>query len=200
MAMVPSLMLLAIPAAFGQVPAGVPYDAAKHANPIVTWVNEKDFQKVSFAEAAKRVGVELMSLSAEVGERQFVELAVPSSSRQKLRIANEEFEVTFFPVMRQTYRLKSGKAFVLYTFRFPLALTSADVLNAVAFERPPRDTTPRFGSMPLPDRIEIRGYPGLYFDNHKGHRTTYWFEMGAGYAVTTNTGKEDLFKVLEDLL
>jgi hypothetical protein len=194
------LMLLTALAAFGQVPAGMPYDPGKHPNPIVTWVNEKDFRRVPFAEAAEKVGVELMSLSREVGERQFVELAVPSTSKQKLRIANEEFEVTFYPVMRQTYRLKSGKAFVLYTFRFPRALTTSEVLNDVAFRTPPRGTVPRFGPLALPDRIDIRGVPGLYFDNHGGHRTTYWFEMEAGFAVTTNAGKEDLFKVLEDLL
>jgi hypothetical protein len=182
----------------GQVPAGAPFDGRKHPNPIVTWVNEKDFRKMSFLEAGEKVGVEVMSLSKDAGERTSVEVAIPSSARQKLRYIGEEFEVTFYPVMRQTYKLKSGKAFQLYTFRFPRALTSADVLNTAAL-RPPRGSVPRFGSLTVPDRIEVRDAPGLYFDDGK-RRTVYWFELGAGYSVTTEADKDELFEVLGDLL
>jgi hypothetical protein len=185
--------------ALAQVPAGVPYDPSKHPNPIVTWVNAKDFKKVSFAEASEQVGVELMSLSRDKGDRESVEVATPAPARQKVRIVGREFEATFYPVMRQNYKLKSGSSFALYTFRFPRALTTADFLNDVAFARPPRGTVPRFGSLPVPDRIEIRGSPGLYFDDGK-QRTIYWFELGAGYSVTTDASKDELFRVLEDLL
>src|SRR5262245_37831041 len=186
-------------AAVAQVPAGVPYDPAKHPNPIVTWVTAKDFKKVPFAEAADQVGVELMSLSRDQADRESVELAVPTPARQKVRIVGREFEATFYPVMRQNYKLKSGSSFSLYTFRFPRALTTADFLNEAAFARPPRGTVPRFGSLPVPDRIEIRGNPGLYFDDPM-QRTIYWFELGAGYSVTTSASKDELFKVLDDLL
>ena len=101
--------------------------------------------------------------------------------------------------MRQTYRLKSGKGFVLYTFRFPRAVTSADVLNQVAFGTPPRGTLPRFGNLTLPDRVQIRETPGLYFETGE-LRTVYWFEVGAGYSATTTADKEELFRVLDDLL
>jgi hypothetical protein len=186
-------------AAVAQVPAGVPYDPSKHPNPIVTWVNARDFKKVSFSEAAEQVGVELMSLSRDQADRESVELAIPSPARQKVRIVGREFEATFYPVMRQNYKLKSGSAFSLYTFRFPRALTTADFLNEVAFAKPPRGTVPRFGSLPVPDRIEIRGNPGLYFDDPM-RRTVYWFELGAGFSVTTDASKDELFKVLDDLL
>ena len=192
-------ILMASNLVFAQVPAGTSYDAGKHPNPIVTWVSEKDFKKTSFLEAAEKVGLEIMGLSRDQGERTSVELAVPSSARQRIRLVNQEFEVTFYPVMRQTYMLKSGKTLQLYTFRFPRALTSADVLNQAAFGRPPRGTVPRFGSLPLPDRIDIRDAPGLYFDDEK-RRTIYWFELGAGYSVTTDADKEELFQVLDDLL
>ena len=192
-------LLAATALVLAQVPAGAPFDAGKHPNPIVTWVNEKDFKKASFLEAAEKVGVEVMSLSKDAGERTSVEVAMPSSARQKLRYVGEEFEVTFYPVMRQVYKLKSGKAFQLYTFRYPRALTSADVLNMAAFQRPPRGTDPRFGSLTVPDRIEIRDAPGLYFDEGK-RRTAYWFELGAGYTVTTDADRDELFKVLDDLL
>ena len=182
-----------------QVPAGTPFNPAKHSNPIVTWVQEKDFKPATFAAAVAAVGVDTMSLSQNEGRRESVELASPSPARQKLRMVGEEVEVTFYPVMRQNYKLKSGRTFILYTFRFPRALTSADVLNAAAFSRPLRGATPRFGSSPTPDRIEIRGSPGLYFDNPK-QRCVYWFELGAGHTATTDASKDDLFDVLEDLL
>ena len=130
----------------------MPYDAGKHPNPIVTWVNEKDFKSVPFSEAAEKVGVELMSLSRDQGQRSSVEIASPPTARQKVRIVGQEYECTFYPVMRQIYKLKSGNTFTLYTFRFPRALTTADFLNQAAFARPPRGYTPRFGSLPLPDK------------------------------------------------
>jgi hypothetical protein len=187
------------PTAFGQVPAGVPYDVKKHPNPIVTWVNEKDFRPVTFAEAADKVGVELMSLSRNQGERIAVELAIPSATKQKVRIIGAEYEVTFYPVMRQTYKLKSGNTFILYTFRFPRALTTADFLNQAAFGPFPRGENPRFGPMRLPDRIEIRERPGLYFDE-KTRRFAYWFELGSGFSATSNAPKEEFFRVIADLL
>jgi hypothetical protein len=193
------LVLSSAADAIAQVPAGVPYDARKHPNPIITWVEQKDFVTVPYAEAAARVGVELMSLSKEHADRTSVEIATPSRDPQKIRNYAEEYEATFYPVMRQTYKLKSGNTFLLYTFRFPRALTSADFLNTTAFGRPPRGVTPRFGSSPVPDRIDIRGVPGLYFDNGR-QRTIYWFELEAGYSVTTNATKEELFAVLQDLL
>ena len=193
------VIMSAFPVSVAQVPAGVPFDPGKHPNPIVTWVNEKDFKKVPFVEAAEKVGVELMSLSRSEGERTSVEIATPSNGRQKIRIVNQEYEATFYPVMRQIYKLKSNNSFVLYTFRFPRALTTADFLNQAAFGRPPRGWLPRFGSLKLPERLEIRGAPGLYFDEGT-RRTVYWFELGAGYSVSTDASKEELFRVLEDLL
>ena len=182
-----------------QVPAGVPFNPARHSNPIVTWVDEKSFKTTTFSAAVAAVGVDTMSLSQDEGRRESVELASPSPARQRVRMAGEDVDVTFYPVMRQNYKLKSGHTFVLYTFRFPRALTSADVLNQAAFGRPFRGATPRFGSLPLPDRIKIRGNPGLYFDSPK-QRTVYWFELGAAHTATTDAPKDEFFDVLEDLL
>lgn len=183
----------------GQVPAGVPFNRDKHPNPIVTWVEEKAFKATTFSTAVAAVGVDTMTLSQDQGQRESVELASPSPARQKIRMAGEDIEVTFYPVMRQNYKLKSGRTFVLYTFRFPRALTTAEVLNDAAFARPARGSTPRFGTLPVPDRIEIRGNPGLYFEN-PNKRTAYWFELGAAHAATTDVSKDELFDVLEDLL
>jgi hypothetical protein len=140
-----------------------------------------------------------MSLSQEVGRRESVELATPNPARQRIRIFGEETEVTFYPVMRQNYKLKSARTFVLYTFRFPRALTTADLLNAAAFERPPRGTTPRFGSVPVPDRIEIRDSPGLYFQIGMEH-ILYWFELGAGHIAISDGSRDEFLDTLDDLL
>ena len=102
-----------------QVPAGVPYNPSKRPNAIVTWVNEKDFKATTFSAAVAAIGLETMTLSQDEGKRESVEVAAPSTGRQKIRIAGYDVEVTFYPVMRQNYKLKSGHTFVLYTFRFP---------------------------------------------------------------------------------
>ena|SRR5688572_30238713 len=195
----PAVILILSAVLLAQVPAGVPYDARRHPNPIITWVEQKDFRNVPFVEAAEKVGVELMSLSKGVGERTAVEIATPSTARQKIRNYGEEYEATFYPVMRQTYKLKSNNIFLIYTFKFPLALTTAEFLNATAFGKLPAGVRARFGSSPFPDVIKIRGVDGLYFDDGR-QRTIYWFEMEAGYSVTTNASREELFMVLEDLL
>jgi hypothetical protein len=182
-----------------QVPAGVSFDPTKHPNPVVTWVQETDFKPSTFSVAAEAVGVELVSLSQEQGQRLSVELASPAQGRQRIRIAGEDVEVTFYPVMRQNYKLKSGHTFVLYSFRFPRAVTTAEMLNQAAFGRPPRGATPRFGSLAVPDRIEIRNQPGLFFDDGK-KRHVYWFERGTGHSATSEAERDELFRVLDDLL
>jgi hypothetical protein len=194
-----SLICAVASTVLAQVPAGLPFDSSKHPNPVVTWVETKNFKATTFAAAVAAVGVDTMSLSQDEGRRESVELATPSAARQRVRLAGEDVDVTFYPVMRQNYKLKSGHTFVLYTFRFPRALTGADVLNAAAFGRPVRGARPRFGSVPIPDRIEIRGNPGLYFEDPK-QRSVYWFELGAAHSATTDAPKAEFFDVLDDLL
>jgi hypothetical protein len=193
------LLSLLAGAALGQVPAGIPYDPVNHPNPIVTWVRNQDFKTATFSQIEQQVGLEIMTLSQDEGRREALELAVPAQSRQRVRMLNDDVEVTFYPVAKQTYRLNSGKSFVLCTFRFPRAVTSAEVLNAAAFNKPRRPADARFGSTPSPDRIDIRGFPGLIFEDDK-QRTIYWFELGGGQTVTTDASKDELFRVLEDLL
>jgi hypothetical protein len=195
-----AIILLCIASTFlAQVPAGVSFNSEKHANPIVTWVQRKDFKTSTFSAAVTAIGVDTITLSKDQGQRDSVELASPSPARQKIRIAGYDVEVTFYPVMRQNYKLKSGHNFSLYTFRFPRAATTAAVLNSAAFDRPFRGEVPRFGKLPLPDRIDIRDNPGMYFEGEK-ERTVYWFELGASHSATTDAPKDELFKVLDDLL
>ena len=193
------VLCLAASAALAQVPAGVPYDPAVHPDPIVTWVRKQDFKVTTFAEAEKLAGVEMMGLSQDEGRRESIEIASPSQSVRRVRILEKEIEVTFYAVVRQTYRLKTNHTFVMSSFRYPRALTSAEALNDAAFMKPRRAGDARFGTLPLPAQMDIRGGPGLFFDNGK-ERTIYWFELGAGHTVTTDAPKDVLFQVLEDLL
>jgi hypothetical protein len=195
-----AIILTVALSASAQVPAGVPFDPKIHPNPIVTWVRNEDFKTTPFADAIRQAGIEIMSLSQNEGKRDSLQLAIPAQGGpQRVRIMGQDVEVTFFPVVRQNYTLKDGKRFVMYSFRFPRALTSADVLNGAAFNKPRRPGDARFGTVTLPEQLEIRGVPGLIFDDGK-ERTIYWFEMGAGHSVTTDATQDELFRVLEDLL
>lgn len=190
---------LAAVRAAGQVPAGFSYNPNTHPNPFVTWVRSQDFKTAAFSDAKMAADIEIMSLSQSEATRESIELAIPIPARQRVRIANLEAEVTFYPVVRQNYKLKAGGSFVMYSFRFPRAPVTAGDLNEAAFGRPRRQGEGRFGSENLPERLEVRGEPGLMFDNGK-KRVLYWFELGAGQVVESDVSREELFRVLDDLL
>ena len=63
--------LIAVPA-FGQVPPGFPYDAAKHSNPIVTYVDKTDFRPSNYNDAVDAADIELLGLSSEEGQRESI--------------------------------------------------------------------------------------------------------------------------------
>src|SRR5262245_14559270 len=69
--------------AFAQVPPGFPYDAAKHPNPVFTYVTNQDFKPVTFAEAQKLTGLELLGLSQQEGRQDSVEVAVLPATNRK---------------------------------------------------------------------------------------------------------------------
>src|SRR5262245_63582336 len=56
-------------------PPGAPFDTSKHPNPIITFVEMKDFKPVAPDLVRKESGVELMGISQEEGTRASVELA-----------------------------------------------------------------------------------------------------------------------------
>src|SRR5580765_3778728 len=108
--------------AFAQVPPGVSYEPGKHPNPIVTYVKTKDFRPTTYADAKKLSGFDPLGLSEKEGERQSIEIAEPKPANQKIELPNDEFpliKVEYFPVVRQSYLLKTGITLVLDAFRFP---------------------------------------------------------------------------------
>jgi hypothetical protein len=182
-------------------PPGAPYDASKHPNPIVTFVEEKDFKPVTYDEAKKRAGIELLGLAQDEAKQQSVELA-DGRFVKNMQILNFRTDVTFYPVIRQKFKLSSGPDLALYSFRFPKVALPPEyarmVLNEAAIEKRKKPSEMRFGGNP-PEELEIRGARGLLWEKD-GQTTVYWQEEGVGHVVTGSQPQEELFRVIEDLL
>src|ERR1700674_2421604 len=143
------LVLLLSTVAIAQTPPpGAPYDASKHPNPIVTFVEEKDFKPVTYDEAKKSAEIELLGLAQDEAKQQSVELA-DGRFVKNMPILNFRTDVTFYPVIRQKFKLSSGSDVALYSFRFPKVALPRDyarmVLNEAAIEKKKKRSEMRFG-------------------------------------------------------
>jgi len=56
----------------------------------------------------------------------------------------------------------------------------------------------RFGGT-APEQLEIRGARGLLFDK-EGQITIYWQEEGVGHVAMASLARQELFRVVDDLL
>jgi hypothetical protein len=182
-------------------PPGSPFDAARHPNPIITFVEEKDFSAAASDQIKKDAGIDLLGLSQDEGKRQSVEIA---SGRfvKNMAILNIRTDVTFYSVVRQKFKLTGGADLVLYSFRFPKVALPQNftriVLDEAAIERKKKPAEMRFGGM-KPETLEIRGARALLFEN--GDQTTvYWQEDGIGHTITAALPRKELFRIIEDLL
>jgi hypothetical protein len=192
--------------AFGQVPPGVPYIPGKHPNPIVTYIRTQDFRKTTYADAKKVSGFDPLGLSEKEGERQSIEIAEPKPASQKIALPNDEFpliKVEYYPVVRQTYLLKTGEVLVLDAFKFPkVPIPMNDltgILNNAAFRPGDKFWKARFGPSTVPERVTVRGVAALLFDdNHEF--ILFWREGTECYVVRTKASRTDLFRIAADLL
>jgi len=182
-------------------PPGVPFDASKHPNPIVTFVEEKDFKPVTYDKAKADAGIELLGLSQDEGKRGSVELA-DGRLAKNMSILNFRTDVTFYPVVRQQFRLANGADLILYSFRFPKVTLPREyarkILNEAAIEKKKKPSEMRFGGT-APEQLEIRGARGLLFDKD-GQITVYWQEEGVGHVAMASLERQELFRVVDDLL
>ena len=182
-------------------PPGVPFDASKHPNPIVTFVEEKDFKPVTYDKAKADAGIELLGLSQDEGKRGSVELA-DGRLAKNMSILNFRTDVTFYPVVRQKFRLANGADLILYSFRFPKVTLPREyarkILNEAAIEKKKKPSEMRFGGT-APEQLEIRGARGLLFDKD-GQITVYWQEEGVGHVAMASLERQELFRVVDDLL
>ena len=182
-------------------PPGVPFDASKHPNPIVTFVEEKDFKPVTYDKAKADAGIDLLGLSQDEGKRGSVELAEGRLAKN-MSILNFRTDVTFYPVVRQKFRLANGSDLILYSFRFPKVTLPREyarkILNEAAIEKKKKPSEMRFGGT-APEQLEIRGARGLLFDKD-GQITVYWQEEGVGHVAMASLERQELFRVVDDLL
>jgi len=182
-------------------PPGAPFDASKHPNPIVTFVEEKDFKPVTYDKAKADAGIELLGLSQDEGKRGSVDLA-DGRLAKNMSILNFRTDVTFYPVVRQKFRLASGSDLILYSFRFPKVTLPREyarkILNEAAIEKKKKPSEMRFGGT-APEQLEIRGARGLLFDKD-GQITVYWQEEGVGHVAMASLERQELFRVVDDLL
>jgi hypothetical protein len=198
------ILVFTAAAALAQAPPpGVPYDANKHPNPIITYVEEKDFKATTPEQIRKEAGIELLGLSQDEAKRESLDMA-DGKFVKNLVILNLRSDVTFYPVVREKFKLSSGADAVMYSFRFPkVALPlppnfTQIVLNEAAVERKKKPSEMRFGGE-KPESFSIRGSPALLFEKD-GQTTVYWEEEGVGHTITSRLPRKELFNVIEDLL
>jgi len=196
------LVLICATSALAQTPPpGVPFDPSKHPNPIITFAELKDFKTVSGDEARKQTSLELLGLSQDTAKRESIDLA-DGRFVKNMPILNIRTDVTFYPVVRQTFKLSQGAGLILYSFRFPKVALPQDftriVLSESALERKKKPTEMRFGGA-MPETLEIRGARALLFEAD-GQTTVYWQEGGVGHTATSSLPRQDLFEIIDELL
>lgn len=183
-------------------PPGPPFDASKHPNPIVTYVETKDFKALSPDQVKSQAGIDLLGFSQDQARRESLEIA-DGRYVKSMTILGFRTEVTFYPVVRQKFKLTDGGAdIVMYSFRFPKVALPQEftriVLNEAAIEKKKKPAEMRFGGE-KPETFSIRGAGALYFEK-EGELTVYWQEEGVAHTITANLPRNELFSIIEDLL
>jgi hypothetical protein len=198
--MIVLLVLLTVPA-LAQVPPGLPYDKAKHPNAIVTYVTNADFKTSTYTDARDLSDIELLGLSQDEARRDSIQVA--QTTLKRVKIGGRDFDVTFYPVVRQVFTLTDGNRFVLHSFKFPRVpfprQLAEQILNEAALMKMRRPEEGRFGLSPAPEQLEIRGAAAFLFDD-EGELTLFWTEGGAAHTVTAKIPQSELFRLVEDLL
>lgn len=182
-------------------PPGAPFDANKHPNPIVTFVESKDFKPVAAEEVRKQAGIDLLGFSQEEAKRASLQIA-DGRFAKNMSILSIRTDVTFYPVVRQEFKMADGAVLVMYSFRFPKVALPQDftkiVLNEAALEKRKKTSEMRFGGE-KPEEFDIRGAKALLFQKDN-QITVYWQEEGVGHTVTSTMPRKQLFDIIEDLL
>ena len=183
-------------------PPGNPYDPARYPNPIITFIEDKDFKSGDYAQVQKDAGIDILGLSQSEGKRDALSMAPGRFVKSMTILGNIKSDVTFYPVVRQTFKLTDGGDLLLHSFKFPRVSLPQDfrraILNEAAVEKKKKPSEMRFGGM-APEVLEIRGTDALLFEKD-GKITIYWEEAGVGHTATSMLGRRDLFRVIEDLL
>lgn len=189
--------------AFAQTPPpGNPYDPARYPNPIITFVEDKDFKDADYAQVEKDAGTEILGLSQSEGKRDSMAIAAGKFVKNMPILGGIRTDVTFYPVVRQNFKLAAGSDLIVHSFKFPKVSLPPDfgraVLTEAAVEKKKKPSEMRFGGLG-PEVLEIRGTRGLLFEKD-GKTTVYWEEAGVGHTATSTLPRRELFRIIEDLL
>jgi hypothetical protein len=174
-----------------QIPPGDAFDPAKHINPIVTFVLIKDFQASNYKDAGVAAGMPLLGFSKETANLETVELA--QAGIQNVKQGRNTMKVTFYPVVRQTFKLADGTKVILHSFKNPR------IPNNPFGDRGRDPKFKRFGDEPAPEEVEIRDTHGWMFEKD-GSVTVGWLEDGVFHTATSSLPRRSFFRILEDLL
>ncbi len=182
------------------VPPGPPYDPDKHLNPVITYVQTKDFKASTYKEAQQAADIQLLGLSKELGALDRVELAQPGPDVAKeLKL---DVRGTFYPIVKQIFKSVDGPEVVLCSYKAP-KITGIQSRGGIAFpiggrgSRDPRNK--RFGPETPPEELEIRGRDGLIFET-EGSITLAWQEEGVLHTATSTLPRKDFVPIFYDPL
>ena len=182
-----------------EIPPGPTYDPAKNINPMITFVQSKDFKSATYKEAQDMVDFPLLGISKETGSLDSISVAQPPVDAAKELKLN--VKATFYPVVRQIFKIAGGGEVVLCSFKTPRVQdNSFPRLGVGGMSNRGRDIgKKRLGSVNLPEELEVRGLPGLLFEQDKT-LTVAWQEQGVVYTATSSLSRRALFDVIDDLL
>jgi len=189
-------------AAFAQVPPGDPYDASKHVNPIITFVQAKDFKPSNYQDAEKAAEITLLGLSKDTGTLTGIDLA--DAGIRSVRQGRSSVKISYYAVVRQTFKLEAGGELVLYSFKAPKEPPGSNMTEAprggfVLGRDPRNEKDKRLGPGPAPEELAIRGKRALLFENGD-MLTVAWQEEGIIHTATSALPRRAFFRVLDDLL
>ncbi len=208
------LLAIALPAAalaqgsrapVSPIPPGANYDPAKHINPVITYVQSKDFQPSTMKDAEGATDIQLLGLSKEVGTIQSIDLAKPSADMSKeLKM---DIRGTFYAVVRQTFKLSDGGELILCSLKPPRIQSMGSygqprMSTGLPFPtggKNAKDKDKRFGAVSPPEELEVRGLRGLIFDQENSI-TIAWVEDGVIHTATSSLSRRAMYRVLDDLL
>ena len=196
-------IILTATAALAQTPPpGNPYDPARHPNPIITFVEQKDFKPTDYEQAKKDAGMEFLGLSQSEGKRESVEIADGKFVKNMPILSGIRTDVTFYPVVRQKFKLAAGPELIVHSFKFPKVSLPPNfgkiILDEAAVEKKKKPSEMRFGGS-VAEKLEIRGREGLLFEKD-GLTTIYWQEDGVAHTAAAPLPRRELFRIIEDLL
>jgi len=200
--LMPALLLAASVLAIAQTPPpGPPFDSTKHPNPIITFIENKDFKPIGSDQVKKESGIDLIGISKTEGERESLQIA-DGRFVKNMSILSIRTDVTFYPVVLQKFKLTNGNELLVHSFRFPKVALPPNftriVLNEAALEKKKKPSEMRFGGV-APETLQIRGVPALFFETD-GKITVFWQEEGVAHTATSALPRKELFLVIEDLL